>query len=123
RDLQFGDGQWTRGKTLDSFCPLGPTLVTADEFGDPADKSLRCLVNGIVKQDSNTAEMIFGPAELLSFLSRNFTFEPGDLLLTSHTWGPGGLANPPTFLAPGDVVEVELEGLGTLSNPVTGPIV
>lgn len=121
RDVQFEDQQWTRGKTFDTFCPLGPTLVTADEFGDPAKKKLRCLVNGVVKQDSNTELMVFGPAELVSFLSHNFTLEPGDLILTGTPWGAGGFADPPHFLAAGDTVEVELEGIGPLSNPVGGP--
>jgi 2-keto-4-pentenoate hydratase/2-oxohepta-3-ene-1,7-dioic acid hydratase in catechol pathway len=122
RDLQFGDEQWVRGKSLDSFCPVGPTLVTAEEFGDPQAKRIRCRVNGEVKQDSTTAEMIFGVAEIVSFLSHNFTLEPGDLILTGTPWGVGGFADPPAFLGAGDTVEVEVEGIGVLSNPVTGPI-
>ena len=121
RDLQFGDEQWVRGKSLDSFCPLGPTLVTADDYGDPQAKSIFCRVNGETKQDSSTAEMIFSVAEIVSFLSHNFTLEPGDLILTGTPWGVGGFADPPTFLQAGDVVEVEVEGIGVLSNPVTGP--
>jgi 5-carboxymethyl-2-hydroxymuconate isomerase len=121
RDLQFGDEQWVRGKSLDTFCPLGPTLVTADEYGDPQAKRIQCRVNGETKQSSTTAEMIFGVAEIVSFLSCNFTLEPGDLVLTGTPWGVGGFADPPAFLQPGDVVEVEVEGIGTLSNPVAGP--
>jgi len=121
RDLQFSDEQWVRGKSLDSFCPLGPTLVTAAEFGDPQAKRIFCRVNGEAKQDSTTAEMIFGVAEIVSFLSRNFTLEPGDLVLTGTPWGVGGFADPPAFLHAGDVVEVEVEGIGVLSNPVAGP--
>ncbi len=121
RDVQFEDVQWTRGKTFDTFCPVGPTLVTADEFGDPAAKALQLRVNGAVKQDSNAAEMIFGPAELVSYLSHSFTLEPGDLILTGTPWGAGGFADPPTFLAAGDEVEAEVEGVGVLANPVSGP--
>jgi 2-keto-4-pentenoate hydratase/2-oxohepta-3-ene-1,7-dioic acid hydratase in catechol pathway len=122
RDLQFGDEQWVRGKSLDTFCPVGPSLVTADEFGDPESKDIFCRVNGEVKQTSNTAEMIFGVAELVSFLSENFTLEPGDLILTGTPWGVGGFADPPAYLGAGDTVEVEVEGIGVLSNPVTGPV-
>jgi 2-keto-4-pentenoate hydratase/2-oxohepta-3-ene-1,7-dioic acid hydratase in catechol pathway len=118
RDLQFADQQWVRGKSLDGFCPLGPTLVTADEFGDPQSKWLRCRVNGVIKQDSSTAEMIFGVARILSFLSRTSTLRPGDVVLTGTPWGCGGFASPPEFLADGDVVEVEVEGIGVLRTSV-----
>jgi len=121
RDLQFSDEQWVRGKSLDSFCPLGPSVVTADEFGDPQDKDLFLRVNGADKQISNTKEMIFGTAEIISFLSHNFTLEPGDVILTGTPWGCGGFADPPEFLAGGDVVEAEVEGIGVLRNPVAGP--
>jgi len=118
RDVQFSDVQWVRGKSLDTFCPVGPWVVTAEEFGDPGDKALQCRVDGELKQDSNTAEMIFGTAEILSFLSHSFTLFPGDLVLTGTPWGCGGFREPPVFLAPGETVEVELEGVGTLRNPV-----
>jgi 5-carboxymethyl-2-hydroxymuconate isomerase len=118
RDIQFGDGQWVRGKSLDGFCPLGPAVVTADEFGDPQRKLLRSRVNGRLMQDSTTAEMIFGVAEILSFLSASFTLEPGDLVLTGTPWGVGGFRDPPVFLKPGDVVEVEVEDVGVLRTPV-----
>ncbi|MBS1677895.1 MAG: fumarylacetoacetate hydrolase family protein [Actinobacteria bacterium] len=121
RDLQFGDEQWVRGKSLDSFCPLGPAVVTAEEFGDPQDKALSLRVNGQDKQVSNTGEMIFGTAEIVSFLSHNFTLEPGDVILTGTPWGCGGFSEPPEFLAAGDVVEAEVEGIGVLRNPVSGP--
>jgi 2-keto-4-pentenoate hydratase/2-oxohepta-3-ene-1,7-dioic acid hydratase in catechol pathway len=121
RDLQFADEQWVRGKSLDSFCPAGPGVVSAEEFGDPQDKALWCRVNGEVKQESNTSLMIFGVAEIVSFLSHNFTLEPGDLILTGTPWGCGGFADPPEFLAAGDTVEVEVEGIGVLRNPVAGP--
>jgi 2-keto-4-pentenoate hydratase/2-oxohepta-3-ene-1,7-dioic acid hydratase in catechol pathway len=118
RDLQFSDQQWVRGKSLDTFCPLGPTIVTPDEFGDPQDKRLVARVNGETMQDSTTAEMIFGVAEIVSFLSRACTLEPGDLILTGTPWGVGGFRDPPVFLKPGDTVEIEVEGVGVLANEV-----
>jgi 5-carboxymethyl-2-hydroxymuconate isomerase len=121
RDLQFADVQWVRAKSIDSFCPLGPVVVTADEFGDPQQKRILSRVNGQVMQDSNTSEMIFSAAEIISFLSRSCTLEPGDLILTGTPWGVGGFRTPPVFLEAGDVVEVEVEGIGVLSNPVAGP--
>ena len=118
RDVQFSDVQWVRGKSLDTFCPVGPSVVTADDFGDPQGKHLECRVDGEVKQDSTTAEMIFGVAEILSFLSYSCTLMPGDLVLTGTPWGCGGFRKPPVFLAPGETVEVEVEGIGILRNPV-----
>jgi 2-keto-4-pentenoate hydratase/2-oxohepta-3-ene-1,7-dioic acid hydratase in catechol pathway len=118
RDVQFSDVQWVRGKSLDTFCPVGPWVVTADEYGDPQSKALQCRVDGETKQDSNTAEMIFGVAEILSFLSHSCTLVPGDLVLTGTPWGCGGFREPPVFLAPGETVEVEVEGVGVLRNPV-----
>jgi 2-keto-4-pentenoate hydratase/2-oxohepta-3-ene-1,7-dioic acid hydratase in catechol pathway len=118
RDLQFADQQWVRAKSIDSFCPLGPAIVTPDEFGDPQDKRLVSRVNGETMQDSTTAEMIFGVGEIVSFLSRACTLEPGDLILTGTPWGVGGFRSPPVFLEPGDTVEVEVEGIGVLANHV-----
>ena len=118
RDLQFADQQWVRAKSIDSFCPLGPVIVTPDEFGDPQDKRLVTRVNGETMQDSTTAEMIFSVAEIVSFLSRACTLEPGDLILTGTPWGVGGFREPPVFLKPGDTVEVEVEGVGVLANNV-----
>ena len=118
RDLQFSDQQWVRGKSLDTFCPVGPVIVTPDEFGDPQDKRLLARVNGETMQDSTTAEMIFGVAEIVSFLSQACTLEPGDLILTGTPWGVGGFRDPPVFLKPGDVVEIEVEGVGVLANHV-----
>jgi 2-keto-4-pentenoate hydratase/2-oxohepta-3-ene-1,7-dioic acid hydratase in catechol pathway len=118
RDLQFSDQQWVRGKSLDTFCPVGPVVVTPDEFGDPQDKRLLARVNGETMQDSTTAEMIFGVAEIVSFLSHACTLEPGDLILTGTPWGVGGFRDPPIFLAPGDTVEIEVEGVGVLNNEV-----
>jgi 2-keto-4-pentenoate hydratase/2-oxohepta-3-ene-1,7-dioic acid hydratase in catechol pathway len=118
RDLQFADQQWVRAKSIDSFCPLGPVIVTPDEFGDPQSKGLVARVNGQTMQDSTTAEMIFGVAKIVTFLSRACTLEPGDLILTGTPWGVGGFRNPPVFLEPGDTVEVEVEGVGVLANDV-----
>jgi 2-keto-4-pentenoate hydratase/2-oxohepta-3-ene-1,7-dioic acid hydratase in catechol pathway len=118
RDLQYGDGQWVRGKSLDGFCPLGPEIVTADEIADPQKLALRTTVNGEVVQDSSTSEMVFGVAELIAFCSRSFTLEPGDVLLTGTPWGCGEFMDPPRSLHPGDVVEVSIEGIGVLRNPV-----
>jgi 5-carboxymethyl-2-hydroxymuconate isomerase len=118
RDLQFGDGQWVRGKSLDTFCPLGPVIITRDEVANPQALALRTLVNGEAVQDSNTAEMLFGVAELIAFCSRSFSFEPGDVLLTGTPWGCGEFMDPQRSLQAGDVVEVEVEGVGRLRNPV-----
>jgi 5-carboxymethyl-2-hydroxymuconate isomerase len=119
RDVQFADGQWVRGKSLDTFCPLGPVLVTADELPDPTALSLQTRVNGEVVQRSSTAEMIFGVAELISWCSHSFRLDPGDVLLTGTPWGCGEFMTPPRSLQAGDVVECEIEGIGVLSNPVT----
>jgi 2-keto-4-pentenoate hydratase/2-oxohepta-3-ene-1,7-dioic acid hydratase in catechol pathway len=118
RDVQFGDGQWVRGKSLDTFCPLGPTVVTADEVQDPQRLALATRVNGETVQDSSTAEMIFGVADLLSVCSHSFTLEPGDVLLTGTPWGCGEFMDPKRHLVDGDVVEVEVEHVGVLRNPV-----
>lgn len=118
RDLQFGDGQWVRGKSLDTFCPLGPVVVTREEIADPQLLRLETRVNGEVVQSSSTAEMIFGVAELLSFCSRYFTLEPGDVLLSGTPWGCGEFMDPKRSLSDGDVVEVEVEGIGSLINTV-----
>jgi 5-carboxymethyl-2-hydroxymuconate isomerase len=118
RDVQFADGQWVRGKSLDTFCPLGPVVVPAAEIPDPQALVLRPRVNGETVQDSTTAEMVFGVAELLSFCSHSFTLEPGDVVLTGTPWGCGEFMDPVRSLQHGDVVEVEVEGIGTLRNPV-----
>ena len=119
RDVQFSESQWTRGKSFDTFCPLGPVVVTADEIPDPQVLALRTRVNGEVMQDSSTSEMLFGVAELLAFCSRSFTLEPGDLLLTGTPWGCGYFMDPPRALEAGDVVECEVEHVGVLRNTVT----
>jgi 2-keto-4-pentenoate hydratase/2-oxohepta-3-ene-1,7-dioic acid hydratase in catechol pathway len=108
--------QWMVGKTFDTFAPCGPTLVTADEVPDPQNLPIRLRLNGQIMQDSNTRQMIFGPDELLAYLSRVFTLEPGDLIFTGTPPGVGFARKPPVFLKPGDVTEVEIEGLGVLRN-------
>jgi 2-keto-4-pentenoate hydratase/2-oxohepta-3-ene-1,7-dioic acid hydratase in catechol pathway len=118
RDLQFSDGQWVRAKSLDTFCPLGPLIVTADEIPDPQHLALRTRVNGETVQSSSTSEMLFGVAELLSFCSHSFVLEPGDVVLTGTPWGCGEFMSPIRSLSGGDVVEVEVEQIGTLRNPV-----
>ena len=118
RDLQFGDGQWVRGKALGTFCPLGPVVVTPEEIQDPQNLTVRCHVNGVTLQDSNTSEMIFGVQMLLSFISRAFTLDPGDLILTGTPDGVGYFRSPQVFLNPGDRVEVEVGDFGTLANPI-----
>jgi 2-keto-4-pentenoate hydratase/2-oxohepta-3-ene-1,7-dioic acid hydratase in catechol pathway len=121
RDLQFSDGQWIRGKSIDTFCPIGPVVVTAEDY-DPDAKRIASRVNGTSMQESSTTEMVFSTAEILSFLSQFTTLEPGDLVLTGTPWGVGGFRDPPIFLGEGDVVEVEVEGIGVLRNPVAGPV-
>jgi len=116
RDLQFGDGQWTRGKSLDTFCPLGPWIVTADEIEDPQALGIKCILNGKVMQNSSTREMIFKVPYLISFLSRNFTLLPGDIILTGTPHGVGAFRNPPVYMADGDEVVVEIEKIGSLKN-------
>ena len=118
RDVQFSESQWIRAKSFDTFCPLGPVVVSAGEIPDPQALALRTRVNGELMQDSTTAEMVFGVAELLAFCSRSFTLEPGDVVLTGTPWGCGEFMDPPRSLHPGDVVETEIEGIGTLRNPV-----
>src|SRR3954471_8247950 len=118
RDAQFADGQWVRGKSFDTFCPLGPWIVTADEIPHPQRLGLRCRVNGEVLQDSSTSEMIFGCAELISYLSQVITLEPGDVIATGTPSGVGFTRKPPVLLVDGDVVEAEIDGIGTLRNTV-----
>ena len=116
RDLQFGDGQWTRGKSLDTFCPMGPEIVTGDEIGDAADLAIRCLVNGEERQSARTSDLYFGIAEIISHCSQSFTLEPGDVIATGTPGGVGVFRKPPVFLADGDEVVVEIEGIGRLVN-------
>jgi 2-keto-4-pentenoate hydratase/2-oxohepta-3-ene-1,7-dioic acid hydratase in catechol pathway len=118
RNLQFGDGQWTRGKSPDTFCPVGPALVPAAEVGDPHNLWIRAIVNGDVLQDSTTANLIFGVDEVISHISQTVTLEPGDLILTGTPAGVGFYRDPQRLLQPGDEVTIEIEGLGALTNPV-----
>jgi 2,4-didehydro-3-deoxy-L-rhamnonate hydrolase len=118
RDLQFGDGQWTRGKSPDTFCPVGPALVPAAEVRDPHDLWIRATVSGEVLQDSTTANLIFGVDEVISHVSKTATLEPGDLILTGTPAGVGVFRTPRRLLEPGDEVTIEIEGLGALTNPV-----
>lgn len=118
RDLQQKiDTQWTRGKSLDTFCPLGPYIVTRDEIEDPQNLAVKTTVNGKVMQDSNTKNMIFNVKHLISYCSQMFTLEPGDIILTGTPDGVGVGRKPPKFLADGDVVTVSVEGIGEVSNP------
>ena len=117
RDLQFGDGQWVRGKSLDTFCPLGPWLVTRDEIADPQNLPIRSTLNGVVMQDSTTAEMIFRVDVLIEFASRAFTLLPGDVIVTGTPHGVGVFHDPPVFLGDGDTITVEVQGIGQLANP------
>jgi 2-keto-4-pentenoate hydratase/2-oxohepta-3-ene-1,7-dioic acid hydratase in catechol pathway len=118
RDLQFADGQWQRGKACDTFAPMGPFILTREAAGDPHALRIRCRVNGQTLQDSNTNQLVFGVDALVSFLSQTVTLEPGDVIATGTPPGVGFARKPPIFLKPGDVVEIEVEGLGVLSNPV-----
>ena len=118
RDLQFSDGQWTRGKSPDTFCPIGPALVPAAEIPDPHNLRIRAIVSGEVLQDSTTANLIFGVDEIVSHISQTMTLEPGDLILTGTPAGVGVFRDPQRLLQPGDEVTIEIEGVGELTNPV-----
>jgi 2-keto-4-pentenoate hydratase/2-oxohepta-3-ene-1,7-dioic acid hydratase in catechol pathway len=118
RDLQFADGQWTRAKSIDTFCPVGPRLVPRNEIADPQALRIRCIVNGDVMQDSSTAAMIFSVAEVIAFASETMTLEPGDLIATGTPAGVGFTREPPVFLQDGDEVRVDIEGVGVITNPV-----
>jgi len=118
RDIQFSDGQWLRGKAFDTFAPLGPYLVTKDEISDPHILDIHLDVNGQVLQKSNTRHLVFGVPQLVAFISRCITLEPGDVVSTGTPAGVGVFRNPPIFLHPGDTVTITLSGLGTLQNPV-----
>jgi 2-keto-4-pentenoate hydratase/2-oxohepta-3-ene-1,7-dioic acid hydratase in catechol pathway len=115
-----GARQWVRGKSFDAFCPLGPVLVTADEIPDPQILDIRCVLNGETMQSGNTSDMIFSVAELIAHLSRDTTLLPGTLILTGTPPGVGFARTPPVYLADGDVVRIEIEGVGALENPVRG---
>jgi 2-keto-4-pentenoate hydratase/2-oxohepta-3-ene-1,7-dioic acid hydratase in catechol pathway len=127
REGERGDGQWLRAKGSDTFLPLGPCIVTADELGDPGDLQVRgfhTAASGsaagreVLVQDGRTADMVFSVAELVSFISASITLEPGDLVITGTPSGVGVFRQPPVFLLPGDVVRVEVERIGSVANPV-----
>jgi 5-carboxymethyl-2-hydroxymuconate isomerase len=117
RDLQFSDGQWTRGKSVDTFCPVGPLVPVAD-VPDPHALAIRAIVSGEVLQDSTTENLIFGIDEILVHVTRTVTLEPGDLILTGTPAGVGVFRDPQRLLRPGDEVTIEIEGVGSLTNPV-----
>lgn len=117
RDAQFGDGQWFRGKAYDGFCPVGPRIVDRDDF-DPSDVAVVQRLNGEVLQSSRTSLLIFDIPTLVAYCSQVVALEPGDLILTGTPQGVGVFREPKVALAPGDVVEVEVEGIGVLRNPV-----
>ena len=116
--MQYGGSQWCRGKTFDTFCPLGPCLVTADEIPDPNALQIRTILNGQVMQDWNTDDMIFNVPQLISFLSGSTTLPAGTVILTGTPHGIGGARIPPVFLHDGDTVTIEIETIGSLTNPV-----
>jgi 2-keto-4-pentenoate hydratase/2-oxohepta-3-ene-1,7-dioic acid hydratase in catechol pathway len=113
-----GGGQWCRGKTFDTFCPLGPVLVTPDTIRDPNALAIRTRLNGQIVQDCNTSDMIFDVPTLIAFLSGSTTLFPGTVILTGTPHGVGMARNPPVWLQDGDTVTVEIEGIGALTNPV-----
>ena len=121
--IQRGGSQWCRGKSFDTFCPLGPAIVTPDELGDPNALAIETRVNGQILQQSNTADMIFKVAELIEFLSGSATLLPGTVILTGTPEGVGMARHPPRWLVAGDSVEVRIEKIGTLKNPVVEEIV
>ncbi len=116
RDIQFRDRQWVRAKSLDTFCPMGPWIVTADEIPDPQCLHLSTKLNGVTMQDSSTSEMIFSVAELISFLSYSFTLRPGDVIASGTPDGVGVFRKPPVFLKDGDFLRMEIENIGILEN-------
>jgi 2-keto-4-pentenoate hydratase/2-oxohepta-3-ene-1,7-dioic acid hydratase in catechol pathway len=118
RDLQFGHKQWFKGKSLDGFCPMGPVVVTADEFGDPQAKRVRLRVNGETRQDATTGDMLFPVSAIIEHLSRGMTIEPGDIIATGTPEGVGLGRTPPEYLNDGDLVETEIEGIGMLRNRI-----
>lgn len=118
RDLQFGDTQWTRGKALDTFAPMGPWIVTADEIPDPQVLGIRCMVNGETRQDDTTAHMVFSVARIIAFITEAITLEPGDVIYTGTPPGVGVGRTPPLYLQPGDEMRVEIDRIGAIENRV-----
>lgn len=120
RDIQYRHKQFFKGKSIDGYCPMGPWIVTADEIPDPQNLSVRLLVNGVTKQDGVTSMMIYSVAETIAALSLGMTLEPGDIIATGTPSGVGDARKPPEYLQPGDVMETEIEGIGTMRNRVVG---
>jgi acylpyruvate hydrolase len=118
RDLQGREPQWTRAKGSDTFCPFGPWVTTADEVPDPESLALRTWVNGELRQDASTSDLVFGIGELVAFIAETITLEPGDLILTGTPSGVGMAMDPPRFLASGDVIRIEIERLGAIEHAV-----
>jgi 2,4-diketo-3-deoxy-L-fuconate hydrolase len=118
RDLQFKDGQWTRGKSVDTFCPVGPRLVPVEKISNPHDLRIRAIISGEVLQDSTTAKLIFGVDDVISHASQTMTLEPGDLILTGTPAGVGVFRDPQRLLQAGDEVTIEIERIGSLTNSV-----
>jgi len=121
REAQFGDGQWFRGKSFDTFAPLGPALVTADEIAEVGNLRLTTLVDGEVMQDGNTGEMMFDIPDLIAFISTDITLMPGDIISTGTPAGVGIFRNPPITLKAGNVVECRIESIGAIVNPIAAP--
>lgn len=119
RDAQFGDGQWVRGKSFDTFAPIGPWVITADACPGIHDAGIRTTVNDTPVQNGRTSQMIYSVTALIAYISRFMTLEPGDVIATGTPQGVGFARTPPVFLGEGDVVNVEIEGIGSLRNPVT----
>ena len=117
RDLQFSDGQWVRGKSLDTFLPVGD-LVPAGDVPDPQALAVRAVLNGETMQDSSTSNMVFGVAEVIAFVSQAITLEPGDLIITGTPAGVGAFRKPPVWLQPGDEITIEIDRIGSITNPV-----
>lgn len=113
-----GAGQWVKGKSFDTFCPFGPVMVTPDEILDPQNLDVECRLNGRVMQKSNTRDMIFSVARIIAYLSSSATLLPGTLILTGTPEGVGFVRKPPVYLAPGDCLETQIQGIGCLENPV-----
>jgi len=118
RDLQRADKQYTRAKSLDTFCPVGPRVVPREEVGDPGKLAIRTIVSGETMQDASTSQLIFDVPTLIEFVSQAITLEPGDLICTGTPSGVGEFRDPPRYLADGDEVVVEIERVGALRNPV-----
>ena len=118
RDFQFGDGQWQRGKSCDTFAPMGQTIVTTDEIPDPHTLRISLELNGRVMQESNTDQLIFSVPQMIEFISASITLEPGDVIATGTPAGVGFARKPPVFLKPGDRMEVDIERIGRLGNPI-----